>query len=188
MANILNGRKVAVLATDGFEQAELVKPVEGLRAAGAKVDVVAPKAGRIQGYNHHEKGDSIAVDKTLAEVEPAQYDLLVLPGGVMNPDALRVEPKAIAFVRGFVEAGKPISAVCHGPWTLIEAGAVSGRKMTSWPSLKTDLSNAGAQWVDEEVVVDGMLVTSRKPDDLPAFIAKTVEMLAGARTTASHPA
>jgi protease I len=188
MANILNGRKVAVLATDGFEQAELVKPVEGLRAAGAEVDVVSLKAGKIQGYNHHEKGDSVAVDKTLAEVKAAQYDLLVLPGGVINPDALRLEPKAIAFVRGFVEAGKPISAVCHGPWTLIDAGGVSGRKMTSWPSLKNDLTNAGAHWVDEEVVVDGPLVTSRKPADLPAFIAKTVERLAGAEPAASSPA
>lgn len=188
MANILNGRKVAVLATDGFEQAELVEPVEGLRAAGAEVDVIAPKPGKIQGYNHHEKGAMVAVDKTLAEVKPAQYDLLVLPGGVMNPDELRLEPKAIAFVRGFVEAGKPISAVCHGPWTLIDAGAVSGRKMTSWPSLKTDLANAGAHWVDQEVVVDGLLVTSRKPDDLPAFIAKTVEVLAGAGAASSAPA
>jgi protease I len=187
MANILNGRKVAVLATDGFEQVELVKPVEGLRAAGAEVEVVAPKSGRIQGYNHHEKGDAIEVDKTLAEAKPGQYDLLVLPGGVINPDALRLEPKAIAFVRGFVEAGKPISAVCHGPWTLIDAGAVAGRKMTSWPSLKTDLSNAGAHWVDQEVVVDGLLVTSRKPDDLPAFIAKTVEVLAGAGAAVSAP-
>jgi len=188
MANILNGRKVAVLATDGFEQAELVKPVEGLRAAGAEVEIVAPNAGKIQGYNHREKGAAVAVDKTLAEAKPAQYDLLVLPGGVISPDALRLEPKAIAFVRGFVEAGKPISAVCHGPWTLIDAGAVSGRKMTSWPSLKTDLANAGAQWVDEEVVVDGTLVTSRKPDDLPVFIAKTVEVLAGAAPAVSTPA
>ena len=188
MANILNGRKVAVLATDGFEQVELVKPVESLRAATAHVDIVAPKAGRIQGYNHHEKGDSIAVDKTLAEAKPAQYDLLLLPGGVINPDALRLEPKAIVFVRGFFEAGKPISAICHGPWTLIDAGAVAGRKMTSWPSLKTDLNNAGAHWVDEEVVVDGLLVTSRNPDDLPAFIAKTIEVLAGAGKTVGTPA
>ena len=188
MANILNGRKVAVLATDGFEQAELVKPVEGLRAAGAEVDVVSPRSGKIQGYNHHEKGAMITVDRTLSEAKPAKYDLLVLPGGVISPDALRLEPKAIAFVRGFVEAGKPISAVCHGPWTLIDAGAVSGRKMTSWPSLRTDLANAGAHWVDEEVVVDGLLVTSRKPADLPAFIAKTVEILAGAGTAISAPA
>lgn len=188
MANILNGRKVAVLATDGFEQAELIEPVEGLRAAGAEVDVVAPKAGSIQGYNHRERGEAVAVDKTLAQAKPDTYDLLVLPGGVINPDALRLDPQAIAFVRGFVQAGKPISAICHGPWTLIEAGAVSGRKMTSWPSLRTDLANAGAHWVDAEVVVDGLLVTSRNPDDLPAFIAKTVEGLAGAGAAVSTPA
>ena len=181
MSNRLQGRRIAVLATDGFEQAELTKPVEGLRAEGAEVEVVSPKAGKIQGYNHHEKGDRIAVDKTLAEVEPSRYDALVLPGGVMNPDALRLEPKAIGFVREFVRTGKPISAICHGPWTLIDADGVTGRRMTSWPSLNTDLRNAGAKWVDEEVVVDGALVTSRNPDDLPAFIAKTVEVLAGRR-------
>ena len=181
MSNRLQGRRIAVLATDGFEQAELTKPVEGLRAEGAEVEVVSPKAGAIQGYNHHDKGDKVAVDKTLAEVEPSQYDALVLPGGVMNPDALRMEPKAVGFVREFVRTGKPISAVCHGPWTLIDAQGVSGRRMTSWPSLKTDLRNAGAKWVDAEVVVDGVLVTSRKPDDLPAFIAMTVEVLAGRR-------
>ena len=181
MSKKLEGRRIAVLATDGFEQAELVKPVEGLRAEGAVVDVIAPKAGKIQGYNHHDKADAFPVDKTLDAVKAANYDALVLPGGVMNPDALRLEPKAIAFVREFVQAGKPISAVCHGPWTLIDAGGVKGRKMTSWPSLKTDLANAGATWVDEQVVVDGALVTSRKPDDLPAFVAKTVELLAGAK-------
>ena len=177
MAQRLAGRRVAVLATDGFEQAELVQPVEGLRAEGAKVEVIAPKSGAIQGYNHHEKGERIGVDRTLDAARPDEYDLLVLPGGVINPDALRLEPKAIAFVRAFVETGKPISAVCHGPWTLIDADGVKGRRMTSWPSLKADLSNAGAQWVDEPVVVDGALVTSRKPDDLPAFVAETVKSL-----------
>jgi protease I len=186
MAKPLEGRRIAVLATDGFEQAELVKPVEGLRAEGATVEVISPKSGEIQGYNHHEKGDKTKVDRGLAEAKPADYDALVLPGGVINPDALRIEPKAIAFVRDFVQSGKPISAVCHGPWTLIDADGVKGRKMTSWPSLKADLSNAGAQWVDEEVVVDGVLVTSRKPDDLPAFVAKTVEVLRATKKLAAE--
>ncbi len=186
MAQRLNGKRVAVLATDGFEQAELVKPVEGLRAEGAKVEVVSPKSGSIQGYNHHEVGDTSQVDRLLSEAKSADYDALVLPGGVINPDALRLEPKAIAFVRDFVQAGKPIAAVCHGPWTLIDAGGVRGRRMTSWPSLKVDLTNAGANWVDEQVVVDGPLVTSRKPDDLPAFVAKTVDVLENAKKLAAE--
>jgi protease I len=186
MANRLEGRRIAVLATDGFEQAELVKPVEGLRAEGAKVEVISPNTGEIQGYNHQDKGDKTRVDRALAEAKPADYDALVLPGGVINPDALRLEPKAIAFIRDFVQSGKPISAVCHGPWTLIDAGGVNGRKVTSWPSLKVDLTNAGANWVDEEVVVDGPLVTSRKPDDLPAFVAKTVEVVAAVRKQAAE--
>ena len=186
MAERLKGKRIAVLATDGFEQAELAQPVDGLRAEGAQVEVIAPKSGRIQGYNHHDKGDAFPVDKTLDEAKPSQYDALVLPGGVINPDSLRLEPKAIAFVRDFVQSGKTISAVCHGPWTLIDAGGVKGRRMTSWPSLKVDLTNAGAQWVDESVVVDGPLITSRKPDDLPAFVAKTVEKLANAKTQAAE--
>jgi protease I len=186
MAKQLEGRRVAVLATDGFEQVELVKPVDGLRAEGAKVEVVSPKTGEIQGYNHFEKGDKVRVDRALADAKPSDYDALVLPGGVINPDLLRLEPKAIAFVREFVQSGKPISAVCHGPWTLINADGVKGRKMTSWPSLKVDLSNAGAHWVDEQVVVDGVLVTSRKPDDLPAFVAKTVEVLSNAKKAAAE--
>ena len=186
MAQRLNGRRVAVLATDGFEQAELTKPVEGLRAEGAEVEVVSPKSGQIQGYNHQEKGDKTTVDRRLSEAKPTDYDALVLPGGVINPDALRLEPEAIAFVRSFVQSGKPIAAVCHGPWTLIDAGGVRGRKMTSWPSLKADLTNAGAKWVDEPVVVDGPLVTSRKPDDLPAFVAKIVEVLEGAKRLAAE--
>lgn len=186
MAKQLEGRRVAVLATDGFEQAELVQPVEGLRAAGATVEIVAPKSGKIQGYNHHDVADTFAVDRTLDQVKASEFDALVLPGGVMNPDELRTLPKAVAFVRDFVQSGKPVSAVCHGPWTLIEAGAVRGRKMTSWPSLKTDLTNAGAQWVDQQVVVDGALITSRNPDDLPAFVAKTVEVLAHAKPLAAE--
>lgn len=177
----LDGRKVAVLATDGFEQVELQKPVEALRAAGAQVDIVAPHGGEIQGFNHHDKGDMVAVDRDLAQADAGDYDAIVLPGGVINPDQLRLEPKAIDFVRSFAEAGKPIAAICHGPWTLINAEAVEGKKMTSWPSLETDLTNAGAEWVDEEVVVDQGLVTSRKPDDLPAFCAKMIEEFAEGR-------
>lgn len=174
----LDGRRVAVLATDGFEQSELEKPVEALKAAGATVEVVSPKAGRIQGMQHHEKGRMAAVDRELKNASPSDYDALVLPGGVANPDSLRLEPKAIDFVRSFAEARKPIAAICHGPWTLINAEAVHGRKMTSWPSLEVDLTNAGADWVDREVVVDRGLVTSRKPDDLPAFCAKMIEEFA----------
>ncbi|MBX6320708.1 MAG: type 1 glutamine amidotransferase [Rhodospirillaceae bacterium] len=175
MAEELRGCKVAVLATDGFEQSELEEPVKALKAAGADVQVVAPKPGRIQGWRHHEKGKSVAVDAALDQADAERYDALVLPGGVMNPDALRLVPEAIDFVRHFVETGKPIGAICHGPWTLIEAGGVRGRRVTSWPSLKTDLSNAGATWVDEPVATDRGLVTSRRPDDLPAFCHKIVE-------------
>ncbi|HEX3886954.1 MAG TPA: type 1 glutamine amidotransferase domain-containing protein [Phenylobacterium sp.] len=177
----LSGKKVAVLATDGFEQSELQKPVAALQAAGATVEVVSPKAGKIQGYQHHDKGATVRVDRDLAQAKAEDYDSIVLPGGVMNPDALRLEPKAIAFVRAFAKAGKPIAAICHGPWTLINAQAVEGKRMTSWPSLEADLKNAGAHWVDEEVVVDGGLVTSRRPDDLPAFCAKMIEEFAEGR-------
>lgn len=177
----LQGKTVAVLATDGFEQVELQKPLEALREAGAQVEVVAPKGGQIQGFNHHDKGEMVRVDRELAQANPGDYDALVLPGGVINPDQLRLEPKAIDFVRSFVEADKPIAAICHGPWTLINAGGVAGRKMTSWPSLQVDLRNAGAQWSDQEVVVDRGLVTSRKPDDLPAFCAKMIEEFAEGR-------
>ena len=177
----LAGRKVAVLATDGFEQSELEKPVEALKAAGASVEVVSPKAGQIQGWEHHDKGRAVPVDRDLASADPATYDALVLPGGVINPDALRLEPKAIAFIRHFVTQKKPIAAICHGPWTLINAGGVEGKHMTSWPSLELDLRNAGAHWTDREVVVDQGLVTSRKPDDLPAFCAKMIEEFAEGR-------
>jgi protease I len=177
----LQGKKVAVLATDGFEQVELEKPVEALKEAGAEVEVVAPHGGEIQGFNHHDKGRTVHVDRELARAAPEAYDAIVLPGGVINPDALRLEPRAIDFVRAFAEAAKPIAAICHGPWTLINAEAVEGRRMTSWPSLKCDLKNAGAQWVDEEVVVDHGLVTSRKPADLPAFCARMIEEFAEGR-------
>jgi protease I len=174
----LDGCRVAVLATDGFEQVELTRPVEALKQAGAQVEVIAPKGGQIQGYNHHDKGDMIPVDRQLSEADPEAYQALVLPGGVINPDQLRLKPEAIDFIRSFVQSGKPIAAICHGPWTLIDAGGVKGRRMTSWPSLKADLINAGAQWEDSEVVTDRGLVTSRKPDDLPAFCAKMLEEFA----------
>jgi protease I len=177
----LAGKTVAVLATDGFEQSELEKPVQALRDAGAKVDVVSLKAGQIQGIEHDQKGRPVQVDREVADVTADDYDALVLPGGVGNPDKLRVKPEAVSFVREFVEAGKPIAAICHGPWTLINAEAVDGKRMTSWPSLQADLQNAGADWVDEEVVVDNGLVTSRKPDDLPAFCAKMIEEFAEGR-------
>jgi len=175
MANELAGKRIAILATDGFEQTELTEPHRALLAAGAEVHIVAPKGGQIQGMQHHDKGDKVAVDRQLDQVEASAYAALVLPGGVANPDALRVNQRAVDFVRAFAAAGKPIAAICHGPWTLIEADAVQGRTMTSWPSLKTDLRNAGAEWVDREVVVDRGLVTSRNPDDLPAFCAKMIE-------------
>lgn len=177
----LQGRRVAVLATDGVEQVELTKPVEALKAAGADVRIVSPKGGEIQGFNHFDKADRIHVDQELSQADAGGFDAIVLPGGVINPDQLRLEPAAIDFIRSFAQAGKPIAAICHGPWTLINADAVRGRTMTSWPSLQTDLRNAGAEWVDEEVVVDNGLVTSRNPDDLPAFCAKMVEEFAEGR-------
>ena len=174
----LKGRKIAVLATDGVEQVELTEPVRDLELAGAEVTVVSPKSGSIQGMNHHEKADKLPVDAELAKTSPEQFDGLVLPGGVANPDELRMNEKAVAFVKHFVDAGKPIAAICHGPWTLIEAGGVRGKRMTSWPSLKTDLRNAGATWVDEVCVRDGKLVTSRKPDDIPEFNRGILELFA----------
>jgi protease I len=180
MAGTLQGRKIAILATDGVEQVELTEPQKALRDAGADVTVVSLKSGTIQGMNHDQKGDKLPVDKTLADVTPEQFDGLVLPGGVANPDYLRVDKQAVAFVKSFAAGGKGIAAICHGPWTLIEADVVRGKKMTSWPSLQTDLRNAGANWVDEPMVQDGMLVTSRKPDDLKQFNKAMVEMFAGA--------
>jgi deglycase len=181
MAQDLRGKTIAVLATDGVEQVELTEPMKALKSAGAEVRVIAPKAGTIQGFKHHDKADRIAVDLTLDKADISDYAALVLPGGVINPDALRLEPKAIAFVRGFVRAHKPIAAICHGPWTLIDAGGVKGKRMTSWPSLRVDLTNAGAQWVDETVVTDGGLVTSRTQDDLQDFCRKMVEEFAEGR-------
>ncbi|MBU2136027.1 MAG: type 1 glutamine amidotransferase [Alphaproteobacteria bacterium] len=181
----IEGAKVAVLATNGFEQSELEQPVAALTAAGATVHVIAPKGPEIQGWEHHDKGRSTAVDVELAKAKAGDYDALMLPGGVINPDALRLEKKAIAFIGEFVKAGKPIGAICHGPWTLIDAGGVEGKTMTSWPSLETDLKNAGAKWVDKEVVVDQGLVTSRKPDDIPAFCKKLIEEIAEGRHAAA---
>lgn len=181
MTASLTGKTIAVVATDGFEQIELTRPVEALKAAGARVDIIAPEAGEIRGFNHHDKADTFPVDRTLRAADAKTYDGLLLPGGVISPDALRIDEDAIAFIRAFVEAGKPIAAICHGPWTLINAGGVKGKTMTSWPSLKVDLENAGATWVDKEVVTDGGLVTSRKPDDLPAFCETMVTVFAAER-------
>ncbi len=169
MAENLAGKRVAILATDGFEQVELTEPRKALDQAGATTEVVSLKSGDIKGWNHTEWGDKVEVDKTLDQARPQDYDALVLPGGVINPDHLRMEPKAVQFVKDFVATGRPVAAICHGPWTLVEAGVVKGKTMTSWPSLKTDLKNAGANWVDKEVVTDGQFITSRKPDDIPAF-------------------
>lgn len=175
MTDELKGKRIAMLATDGFEQSELTEPQRALLNAGATVDIVAPKTGKIQGKQHMKDGEAVPVDRSLDEARADDYEGLVLPGGVANPDFLRTDERAVKFVKSFVESGKPIAAICHGPWTLIEAGGVKGRKVTSWPSLKTDLRNAGADWVDQEVVTDRGLVTSRKPDDLPAFCKKMIE-------------
>jgi protease I len=177
MASELEGKRVAILVTDGFEQVELTEPRKALQKAGAEALIVSPKK-KVQGVHHDKPGDKFECDLALADAHAKDFDGLVLPGGVFNPDALRMDEEAVAFVKAFVDAGKPIAAICHGPWTLIETGAVEGRRMTSWPSLKTDLRNAGAEWVDEEVVVDRGLVTSRKPDDIPAFNAKMIEEFA----------
>jgi protease I len=178
MAGELRNKRVAALVDNGFEQSELAEPKKALEAAGAKVDVVSPQDTKVKGWQHIKWGDEFSVDRKLEDARADEYDALLLPGGVMNPDKLRANAKAVQFVKGFVDAGKPIAAICHGPWTLIEAGAVQGRRMTSWPSLPTDLRNAGANWVDQECVVDNGLVTSRKPDDIPAFNKKMIEEFA----------
>ena len=178
MANEVQGKRIAFLATDGVEQVELTEPWKTLEDAGAEVELVSIEDGEIQGVNHMDKGDTFPVDKTVADADPTDYDGLVLPGGVANPDFLRMDEGAVGFVRAFFEQGKPVGAICHGPWTLVEAGVVKGRTLTSWPSLQTDIRNAGGTWVDEECRVDAGLVTSRKPDDLPAFSAKLVEEFA----------
>jgi protease I len=178
MPTNLQGKNVAILATDGVEQVELTAPRDALIAAGATVSILSIKPDPIQGFEHLDKGDTFPVDLVVAEAHVDDYDALVLPGGVANPDSLRMDDDAVAFVHEFFEQGKPVGAICHGPWTLVEADVVRGRTMTSWPSLQTDLRNAGAEWVDREVVVDQGLVTSRNPDDLPAFCSKLAEEIA----------
>lgn len=175
MTDTLKGKRIAMLVENGFEQEELTRPKRHLEENGAEVHVVSPAGKTVKGWKHTRWGDDIPVDRSLAEARPDDYDMLVLPGGVMNPDHLRRNEKALAFVRAFFEQHKPVGAICHGPWTLIDAGVVKGRTLTSYPSIQTDLKNAGANWVDEEVVVDRGLVTSRKPDDIPAFNDKLVE-------------
>jgi protease I len=179
MSEELNGRRIAVLATDGVEQVELEEPWQALLDAGAVPELVGLAPGSITMFQHIDKGDTKDVDVALADADPDRYDGLVLPGGVVNGDFVRADEDAVAFVTAFFDAGKPVAAICHAPWVLIEAGVVKGRRMTSWPSLQTDLRNAGADWVDEEVVVDGNLTTSRKPDDLAAFSRTVVEQFAG---------
>jgi protease I len=181
VANRLSGKRIAALVDNGFEQVELTGPKEALEKEGAEVHIVSPHLVEVKGWQHTEWGNRFPVDRPLNQARPDDYDGLLLPGGVMNPDRLRANEAAVAFVRSFVEERKPIAAICHGPWTLIEAGGVRGRRMTSWPSLRTDLENAGARWVDEPVVVDNGLVTSRKPDDIPAFNEKAIEEFAEGR-------
>ena len=178
MAEKLDGKKVAILVADGFEQVEMTKPREALKGAGAETKIVSIKSGKIQGMNHADKGDKFEVDLTLDDAKADEFDALLIPGGLMNPDELRSTPEATDFARHFFDAGKPVAAICHGPWVLIDAGVVDGRTLTSWPAIQTDVKNAGGIWVDEEVVVDDGLVTSRKPDDIPAFNKKIIEEFA----------
>ena len=177
----LQGKKVAIIAADMFEQVELVEPRKALDEAGATTEVISLKPGQIQGFNHYDKADKVKVDKTIEEVEASDYDALKIPGGVGNPDQLRTDENVVRFLQDFYESGKPIAAICHGPWVLVESGIVRGRKLTSWPSLQTDIRNAGGEWVDEKVVVDQGIVTSRKPDDIPAFNKKMIEEFAEGR-------
>ena len=188
----LDGRRIATLvANEGVEQVELTEPSDAIRHAGGTVTLIAPQAGTVQAFHHLDKGDTFPVDQVVAEASPDDFDALLLPGGVANPDQLRTSPEAVAFARAFVEAGKPVAVICHGPWTLVEAGVVAGRTLTSWPSLRTDITNAGGRWVDEEVVVDadgpGPIISSRKPDDLPLFCEELVRAIerAAERTPAA---
>jgi protease I len=181
----LKGKKVAILVTDGFEQVELTEPRQALDDAGATTKIVSPQEGRVKGWNHSFWGDEFMVNVPLASADANDFDALLLPGGVMNPDKLRRNEQALQFVRAFFDAGKPVAAICHGPWTLIDAGVVKGRKLTSYETIQTDLKNAGAKWVDEEVVVDNGLITSRKPDDIPAFNQKIIEEFAEGQHKAS---
>lgn len=185
MGQRIEGKRVAVLvANEGVEQVELTEPWKAIEEAGGQPELIAPRSGQIQAMKHLDKADTFPVDRTVADADPDDYDALVLPGGVANPDILRADGAAVAFIRAFFTAGKPVAAICHGPWTLVEADVVRGRTLTSWPSVKTDIRNAGGAWVDEEVCVDKGLVTSRKPDDLPAFCAKMLEEIAEGRHAA----
>jgi len=181
MTETLKGKKVAILAADMFERVELEEPRKALEEAGAETEIVSIHDGEIQGFDHFEPASTVKVDKTVEEVMPDDYDALLIPGGVGNPDQLRGDENAVAFVRGFNEARKPMAVICHGPWVLVEAGVVRGRRLTSWPTLETDILNAGGNWVDDEVVVDGNLVTSRKPDDIPAFNREMTRLFSGER-------
>ena len=176
MSQELQGINIAILITDGFEQVEMTQPRQAFNDAGASTYIISPAGEQVQGWNHYDKADHFLVDLPLEKANPDDYDALLLPGGTANPDQLRTNKKAVKFIEAFYTAGKPIAAICHGPWTLIEAKAVEGRKVTSWSSLKTDLKNAGANWVDQEVVVDGNLITSRNPNDLPAFIDAAIAL------------
>jgi protease I len=183
MANELQDKRIAFLATDGVEQVELMEPWKAVESAGGEPELLSIKPGKIQGFEHLDHGEEFRIDKHVSQADPDDYEGLVLPGGVANPDFLRMDEDAVRFVKNFFETGKPVGVICHGPWTLVEADVIRGRTITSWPSLKTDIENAGGNWVDEEVVVDAGLVSSRKPDDLPAFCAKIVEAFAeGERT------
>ena len=184
----LKGLKVAILVEDGFEQVELTDPRKALDQAGAETRIVSPKSERVRGWNFTDCGDEFPVDVALDRAQPRDFDALLLPGGVMNPDSLRIQPKAVAFIKAFFDAGKPVASICHGPWTVIEAGAARGRRIASWPSLKTDLRNAGAEWVDQEVMVDNKLVTSRMPDDIPAFNREMINLFSQARGQAKNVA
>jgi protease I len=188
VANTLQGKTIAILATDGFEQSELMKPREALDKAGARTQVVSPKDNKIKGWDMKDWGKDVSVDVSLKSANPSDYDALLLPGGVQNPDQLRMIPEAVEFVKHFVDEGKPIAAICHGPWMLVEADAVRGRTVTSWPSLKTDIENAGGNWVDEQVILSNGVVTSRKPDDIPAFNREMIDLFSQERTKSGRKA
>jgi deglycase len=183
VADTMKGKKVAILAADMFERVELEEPRKALEDAGAEVEVISIEDGQIQGFDHFEPASKVKVDRTVEEASPDDYDALMVPGGVGNPDLLRGDENAVAFVSGMHEAGKPMAVICHGPWVLVESGVVRGKRVTSWPTLETDIRNAGGEWVDEEVVVDGNLVTSRKPDDIPAFNREMLRIFSGERAS-----
>ena len=184
MADVLKQKRVAILAADMFERVELEEPRKALGDAGAECEIVSIHDGEIQGFDHFDPANTVKVDRTVEDASPDDYDALLVPGGVGNPDQLRGDENAVAFVRAFHEAGKPMAVICHGPWVLVEAGVVRGKRLTSWPTLETDIRNAGGEWVDAEVVVDGNLVTSRKPDDIPAFDREMLRIFSGERVPA----